>query len=310
MRRRGGRYATIAGTWWRNPKIAKLSAEARSLYCAGLSYCADQMSDGAIPKYIVPALLFGNPAANPVAELLGSSPGSQPLWRDAGDAFQVHDFAEHNITRAEAEAAAEKARENGKRGGRRKQSDDEAEPGRLPSREPSRLTDPGPRTQDIKTSSHQDPHTRARATPEAVLVPLSGTEVQRQTRTLELVDSAWESVTGVALGVEISPGPKQLRAADAIARWARKHDPGGWEAAITTIATNAARGMGDDVRSPLLVLAESPGRWLKPRKAAAAKGPAPPRKSEEFTHDDPDEFWDRVDREHAAEQEAKRAAGG
>jgi hypothetical protein len=123
------------------------------------------------------------------------------------------------------------------------------------------------------------------------------------------VDAAWQQATGVALGVEMAAGPKQLKAADAIARWARQHDSGAWEAAVTAIATNAARGMGDDVRSPLLVLADSPGMWLKPRRRAPSKGPAPPRRNDEFDHDDPEEFWARVRAEELAEAEAKRAAG-
>ena len=167
------------------------------------------------------------------------------------------------------------------------------------------------------TSDHRPPTTtadltRVRATPAEVSQAVeeaheanNGPEQPPWVRVLERFDREWELVHGCALGVEMAAAQHRLKA-EGVVKWARKQAGDDWEALVSRAAAAFARGASGNLHSPFAAWASAPGAALTKRAA----GPAPPRKSEEFTHDDPDEFWDRVDREHAAEQEAKRAAGG
>lgn len=150
-----GRYAKLMGDWWRNPKRASMSAEARDLYVASLSYAADQMTDGLVPGFMVPALLCGNPVGSPVAELLAPPSGGNPFWVEHDDGYEIFGYLDHNQSRDEHETYLEKQRLNGAKGGRpTKQKNPVGSPVAPPKTKPSVRVDPRPKTQDVKT---QDP---------------------------------------------------------------------------------------------------------------------------------------------------------
>lgn len=85
--------------------------EACGLYWRAISFCNAKLTDGVISESIVEHL---NGRQEVVAELLRVR-----LWnrRTTGKGFLVHDFADHNRTRAEVEADRDKKQAAGRLGG-------------------------------------------------------------------------------------------------------------------------------------------------------------------------------------------------
>jgi hypothetical protein len=103
---KAGRFAALAGDFWRNPKRHQLSHAAQALHVAAMSYAADQLSDGHVPDYMLAALAGG--IAGGIAEEL-----VDVGWWERNEAgFQLKAFADYNPTRSEIEeqSAAQAAR--------------------------------------------------------------------------------------------------------------------------------------------------------------------------------------------------------
>jgi hypothetical protein len=88
------RYARLMGDFWRHPRTSALSPAAAGVYCRALSFCADHMSDGAIPVTVVSTFFGGPPDEALIAELVTAK-----LWRKTRAGFVVRDWEQHNITR-------------------------------------------------------------------------------------------------------------------------------------------------------------------------------------------------------------------
>lgn len=80
-----------------NPKIMKLMLEAGyaglGLYLAGITYCARNRTDGAIPKLAIAHRLY-NPDVALIDALVSSG-----LWIEDGDNYIVHDYLENQTPR-------------------------------------------------------------------------------------------------------------------------------------------------------------------------------------------------------------------
>src|SRR5690606_11718817 len=100
------RYARLMGDFWRHPRTANLSTVAAGILCRAWSYCADQMTDGEVPRFIVAAFFGGNPDEAVVRELVEAG-----LWEEASAGYRMRDWAERNITKAAWEERKAKARE-------------------------------------------------------------------------------------------------------------------------------------------------------------------------------------------------------
>lgn len=85
-----------------NPKVLATPLAALGLYALGLSYCADQLTDGFIPKSVV--LGWSKSAA--AARLLVQ----HKLWEVTRDGYRVHDYLEWNRSRGQVLADREAAR--------------------------------------------------------------------------------------------------------------------------------------------------------------------------------------------------------
>jgi hypothetical protein len=96
------RYARLLGEFWRNPKVRRLSLEARGLLVTAWSYAADQMTDGVVPLELLQAWA-GKRYASIMAELTRGSeePGDRPMLSVAEGDIDAHSIGweDVNITR-------------------------------------------------------------------------------------------------------------------------------------------------------------------------------------------------------------------
>jgi hypothetical protein len=102
-----GRYARLQGTFWRHERTGTLSLAAAGLHARAMSYCADQMTDGHIPRHLLAAFFGGAIDQVTVAELVEAG-----IWKEAKGGFQIRDWDQHNIT---ADAWAQKKEDHRQR---------------------------------------------------------------------------------------------------------------------------------------------------------------------------------------------------
>jgi hypothetical protein len=82
-----------------NPKCVGLSPFAWTLWIHGLAYCSRNLTDGNIPHAIVPRLCSIKDAAKAAAELVDAG-----LWHVTPDGWTVHDYLDHQRSRAQVQA--------------------------------------------------------------------------------------------------------------------------------------------------------------------------------------------------------------
>lgn len=89
-----------------NPKVIAAGPEPMWLYVAGLCWCAQNLTDGRIPKAVLPILstVKRPPACAQRLVEVG-------LWIDDGDGYEVHDYLEFQPSKAKVEAEREAAKE-------------------------------------------------------------------------------------------------------------------------------------------------------------------------------------------------------
>jgi hypothetical protein len=108
-------YAKLTLDFADSHKIAPLSDAAFRAYIRMLLWSRRMLTDGRVP--VPMAKVFAKPSV--LSELTGNDPVAPSLTLDGTD-YIIHDFAEHQSTRAEIEAQQERNRENGRRGGQAK----------------------------------------------------------------------------------------------------------------------------------------------------------------------------------------------
>lgn len=94
-----------------HPKVIAVGGDAGWLHVCGLCYCAEHLTDGAIPKAVVPRL---SDRENP--QQLAEKLVEADVWTDDGDQYIIHDFLLYNRSREDVElerAAARLRRRNG-----------------------------------------------------------------------------------------------------------------------------------------------------------------------------------------------------
>jgi hypothetical protein len=96
-----------------HPKVRKAGDAAAWLYVCGGCYCAQYLTDGFIPKVVVPSLTAIRKPLEQASMLVAFD-----LWHDRGDEFEVHDYLVYNPTRAKVEAEREAARLRAANGGK------------------------------------------------------------------------------------------------------------------------------------------------------------------------------------------------
>lgn len=117
MTKQAQRYARLMGSFWRHPRTALLSPSAIGIHVRAISFCADNMTDGAIPLPMVAAFCGGVLLEVAVAEVVEAG-----LWKKTKLGYEIRDWAQHNITSAgwakqKADVAARVAKSRSKRAG-------------------------------------------------------------------------------------------------------------------------------------------------------------------------------------------------
>jgi hypothetical protein len=108
-----------------HPKIIEAGGEAAWLYICGLAYASRQLTDGVIPKRLVPRLTDGSKP-----EALASALLRVGLWHESGhdcpqcpdvssDSYVVHDYLDHQRSASEVQDLRAKRAAAGRRGGKR-----------------------------------------------------------------------------------------------------------------------------------------------------------------------------------------------
>ena len=106
------RYAHLRQSFWRHPRITALSMSARGVYAGGLSFCADNETDGKIPERTA-VLMLADGHKRYVKELVDAG-----VWVTTEDGYEVAGYLDHNKSKADMEHARKAASDAGKRGGR------------------------------------------------------------------------------------------------------------------------------------------------------------------------------------------------
>lgn len=133
-------FIKLADDFDENLKIVGLSDAAFRLFVSGLCYCARNLTDGRIPKPAANRLL-GKGINGAAKALLAAG-----LWENHGDAYVVHDYLEHQRSRAQIEEERRSSRERQRRH-------------RAKSRPASHVTDDEVRMPDVDTDSDEAPPT-------------------------------------------------------------------------------------------------------------------------------------------------------
>jgi hypothetical protein len=118
----------------RHPKAQAAGLQGRALFISGLCWCAANLTDGRIPKAMIPLLAFEagvKPAAAAALVKVG-------LWDEDGDGYAVHDWLDYNRSRDVITDVRASRSEAGRRGGlrsgdSRRGSNDEANTKQLAS---------------------------------------------------------------------------------------------------------------------------------------------------------------------------------
>jgi hypothetical protein len=125
MSRTRERYARMMATFWRNPRVRKLTDAAIATYCLALSYACDQLNDGILtPDEALTMCARGKKGA--IRELVNAG-----FWGERDGVYLIANYLEHNESRASLEASRERAIADGKRGGRPKGSGTKNQKGTL-----------------------------------------------------------------------------------------------------------------------------------------------------------------------------------
>lgn len=90
-----------------HPKIAQAGPAAAWLWFCGICYCREHLTDGFVPKAVVPTLAMNLPSPWKHAARLVEV----RLWETASGGYQVHDFLEWNPSREDVMSQRDKERD-------------------------------------------------------------------------------------------------------------------------------------------------------------------------------------------------------
>lgn len=164
-----------------HPKVLSAGPLAGWLHICGLAYCNRYLTDGFVPRAMVPKLADFDGLAEQVAEgdvmaaytTVGPFDMAERLvacgiWRKVEGGYQIHDYLDFQPSKAEVEEARRQKQEAGRKGGKAKAA--AKAPARQPLEQPASTRPSGPlaeRVAESKPDAVPDPD----AVPEAVAVP-------------------------------------------------------------------------------------------------------------------------------------------
>lgn len=98
-----------------HPSVAGLTDGAFRLWCTGIAYCSQHLTDGFIPEAVINRWGVKH-ADRAAAELIGAG-----RWRSNADGYEVVNYLAYQRSRAQVEALSEKRSKAGKKGATAKQ---------------------------------------------------------------------------------------------------------------------------------------------------------------------------------------------
>lgn len=148
----------------RHPRMVAAGLHGRALFIAGLCYCGAHLTDGRIPKAVLP-VLAAEAGVKPSTWKKLVEVGS---WVDHGDNLEVHDYLVYNPSRAKVttdrEAGAERQRRSreSRQKSRRESQRDKPDGNGVTSRDPSHpipspeLSSPSNNTEGLEPPANPD----------------------------------------------------------------------------------------------------------------------------------------------------------
>ena len=133
-----------------NRKVAQCDTSAKMLYIVGLSYCANQLTDGFIPEATLP-LLAGMAGLDwQIAKQSASKLLDVCLWSATQNGWQIPDYLEYNPSREQVIHNAQVRADAGKAGGRAKASKLPSKPLANGKQNPGKSLPPSPSPSPLK----------------------------------------------------------------------------------------------------------------------------------------------------------------
>lgn len=99
-------WLKVDDTVTEHPKCVGLSPAAWTLWLHGLTYCSRNLTDGHIPAVMLPRLSSIQTPKKAAQELTQAG-----LWHETSDGWEVHDYTEHQRSKADIETERAAARE-------------------------------------------------------------------------------------------------------------------------------------------------------------------------------------------------------
>ena len=112
-------WGRIDDGWWSHPKVVPLSLAAAGLWSKCLSYCSSQLTDGHIPRAILPMICGPEQGQQDVLvkELVDSK-----LWEAEPSGWRFHDYHDYNPLAEDVRKSREQRANAGKKGGQKSAS--------------------------------------------------------------------------------------------------------------------------------------------------------------------------------------------
>lgn len=164
----------VDDNYFQHPKVWEVGEAGALLNLQGIAYCSANQTDGRIPKTIV-RKLTDNPDYEEVIECLIEA----RLWRESGKHYVIHDYLEHQSSRAQI-----RAKQKGNRDRKRK-------------------------SRARHTVTPDDGHSNVRA-PEAETDADTDTDVEADQLSTGLEDSSLKAITPQAVETQSPDGFSDL----------------------------------------------------------------------------------------------------
>lgn len=158
-------YIRVDADFWDNPKAIAAGPEGRSLYLCALAWSRKQLTDGNLPAHVLPTLAFKCGVPIDVAQAAADRIVEARLWKRTADGWEIHDYAEHQLTKADVDRQRAQWR---KRQGDKRARDQEKEDGHADVTRDSRVSHARVTRPESESESESEE-------PISLLVPSAGT---------------------------------------------------------------------------------------------------------------------------------------
>ena len=159
-------YIRVDADFWDHPKAIAAGPDGRSLYLCALAWSRKQLTDGAVQAVVLPSLAFKTGLPIEAAQTAADRLVEVGMWERTADGWQIHDYAEHQLTKADVDRqrAQWRKRQSDKRARDQEQQDDHAHVTRDSPVSHARVTQPESESESESESVE----------PISLLVPLTG----------------------------------------------------------------------------------------------------------------------------------------